>query len=280
MKTIHKIALAKLAYAVVHNARRVVGLGDRCVVERKGLRFDLDLSQGIDLTIFLQGTFERSTAKALARHIVPGAIVVDVGANIGAHTLPMASHVGEAGRVIAFEPTDFAFGRLKRNLALNPALEKRVTAYQSFLGPEDASDIPPAIYSGWPLNYVEDLHPKHKGKLNPTQKAVSRSLDSVLAEHGNPTVQLVKLDVDGFECDVLAGAQDVMRRCRPLFLLELAPYVLAERDASLRQLLSFFEPLGYRFYHEKTERALPHDEKSLSDWIADGESKNVIARAQ
>lgn len=280
MKTVHKIEIAKMAYLMLHGARSLVGLGDRCVVDRKGIKYDLDLSQGIDLQLFLRGSFEPSTAKALARNVIPGSTVIDIGANIGAHTLGLARCVGEAGRVLAFEPTELAFGRLTRNLALNPMLERRVIAHQYFLSREDTAEVPSAIYSTWPLTAATNLHPKHLGQLNSTRQAVSRKLDSVLAEHGNPTVQLIKLDVDGFECDVLAGAQNMMRRDRPTFVMELSPYVLEERGTSLRELLSFFLPLGYRFYHERSEQLLPSDADSLSKWISDGAGRNVIARAQ
>lgn len=280
MKTVHKIALAKAAYHVLHGARSLVGLGDRCVVDRGGIKYDLDLSQGIDLQIFLSGSFEPSTAKALARNVIPGSTVIDIGANIGAHTLGLARCVGEAGRVLAFEPTQLAFDGMLRNLALNPTLKQRVTAYQCFLSRKDAAEVPPAIYSTWPLTSGTDLHPKHLGQPNSTRQAVSRTLDSVLVEQGNPAVQLVKMDVDGFECEVLAGAQTMMRRDRPTFVMELSPYVLEERGASLRELLSFFLPLGYRFYHERSERLLPGDADSLDKWISDGAGRNVIARAQ
>jgi hypothetical protein len=91
-------------------------------------------------------------------------------------------------------------------------------------------------------------------------------------------VQLVKLDVDGFECDVLRGASSLLRDARPIFVMELAPYVLEERGASLDQLLSYFIPNGYRFYHERTQKPLPSTAKELQGLLTSGESVNVIAR--
>lgn len=59
--------------------------------------------------------------------------MLDIGANIGSHTLPLAQMVGPSGRVYSFEPTDYAFGKQRRNLSLNPELSKRVNALQSML---------------------------------------------------------------------------------------------------------------------------------------------------
>jgi FkbM family methyltransferase len=211
--------------------------------------------------------------------VIPGSLVLDIGANIGAHTLSLARLVGPAGRVLAFEPTNYAFGKLSRNLEINPELASRVTAYHCFLTGADAEPVPSSIYSSWPLARQEGLHAKHLGREMRTEAALARSVDSVLAEHGGLSVQLVKLDVDGFECDVLRGARNMLATMRPVFVMELAPYVLDERGASLDELLSFFIPHGYRLYDERTEQPLPSSAPELLRKIGDGAGINVIARA-
>jgi FkbM family methyltransferase len=180
--------------------------------------------------------------------------------------------------VLAFEPTDFAFRKQARNLDLNPELTKRVTAYQCFLAAKDEAPIPSAIYSSWPLTEGTDRHAKHLGQEMPTKAALARSVDSVLAEQRMGPVQLVKLDVDGFECEILRGATNLLQADRPIFVMELAPYVLEERGTSLDELLSFFLPNGYTLHDEQTERPLPSTASELQKLIADGESLNVIAR--
>ena len=93
--------------------RRLVGGGPELVTSRQGLTWQLDLREGIDLSIYLLGRFEPSTVRCYTRLVNPGDVVLDVGANIGAHTLPLARLVGEAGRVIAFELTRYAFLKLQ-----------------------------------------------------------------------------------------------------------------------------------------------------------------------
>jgi hypothetical protein len=112
-----------------------------------------------------------------------------------------------------------------------------------------------------------------------TEAANARSIDSVLAEHPGRTVQLVKLDVDGYECDVLRGARSMLSTMRPVFVMEIAPYVLVERGSSLDEFLSFFLPNGYKFYDERTENPVPSTSRELLQMIGDGGSINVIARA-
>ena len=277
MKTKQKIALAKIAYHFVHAARSVTGKSDRCIVTRNGNRFELDLAEGIDFAVYL-GRYEPSTSDALARLIKPGTTVLDIGANIGAHTLQMARLTGANGRVFAFEPTTFAFRKLERNLSLNPGFPERVTAIQCFVGPANSNKAPTKIYSSWPLKGGSDFHQKHLGQPMPTDGLPTRSLDELLAEFGSSPVSLVKLDVDGYECDVLAGAQQMLKRDRPIFVMEIAPYVLEEQGKSLHDLLGYFIPLGYRFYDERDENWQPLAIEDISKSTRDGASINVIAK--
>ena len=279
MKTTQKIAAARAIYHAVHAGRALLGRTDRQIVTRDGVTYDLDLSQGIDFAIYLGNSYERQTRAALRRLVKAGSLVLDIGANIGAHTLSLAHFVGPAGQVMAFEPTDYAFRKLSRNLDLNPELAARVTARHCFLTGADAESVPSDIYSSWPLAREDGLHAKHLGREMRTEAARARSIDSVLAEHAGQPVQLVKLDVDGFECDVLRGAGNMLSTMRPVFVMELAPYVLVERGTSLDELLSFFIPNGYRLYDERTEKPLPSSAPELLRMIGDGEGVNVIARA-
>jgi FkbM family methyltransferase len=279
MKTAHKIAIAKALHHLVRAGRRIAGRADHGIFKRRGIVYDLDLAEGIDLAIYLGAMFERRTTVALGRLVKPSSLVVDVGANIGAHTLTLAKLVGPGGRVMAFEPTDFAYRKLRRNLALNPHLAARVEAHHCFLTGHDGAAVPPAIYSSWPLTTEQGLHPKHLGREMQTEQAQARSLDSVLNEHAGRRVQLVKLDVDGFECDVLGGAMSMLREARPVFVMELAPYSLQERGSSLDEMLSYFIPNGYAFYTVRTRRRLPSTAKQLQRMIGDGASINVVARA-
>lgn len=278
MKTANKIALARLAYRAIHLARAAAGYSDRTVVQRDGLSYDLDLSEGIDFAIYL-GMFERQTRNALKSLVKPGAVVLDIGANIGVHTMLLADLVGPSGRVVSFEPSDYGVRKLRRNLDLNPELAGRVTLFHCFLAATDGAIVPDKIFSSWPLADSEGLHQKHLGLAMPTNGAPGRTIDGILAELGGPPVQLVKMDVDGFESEVLRGAATLLSRSRPIFVMELSPYVLDERGSSLEELLGFLVPNGYGFFHERSGDRLPSGAAELRRLVRDGESMNIVARA-
>jgi hypothetical protein len=70
----------------------------RARVRRDGISWDLDLREGIDLYIYLAGRFEWGLSRILTSLVRPGDTVVDVGANVGAHALPLARAAGAEGR--------------------------------------------------------------------------------------------------------------------------------------------------------------------------------------
>ncbi|MBX6324228.1 MAG: FkbM family methyltransferase, partial [Rhodospirillaceae bacterium] len=146
LATRHKIELARLLSRGLLAARRASGRGPQARVVRAGVRWELDLREGIDLAVYLN-LYERATSRAIARHLRAGAVALDIGANIGAHTLPMARRVGPAGRVVAFEPTDYAFAKLRRNVGLNPDLAARIACLQVLLTGTDGARAPGPVYA-------------------------------------------------------------------------------------------------------------------------------------
>jgi FkbM family methyltransferase len=254
-----------------------VGLSSQAEVVRDGLRWELDLCEGIDLAIYLFGKFERETASAIYRLLNQGDVVLDIGANIGAHTLPMARCVGASGKVFAFEPTEFAFRKLQRNVALNAGIESCIVLEQIMLGETSHANIPDRIYSSWPLTDASHLHEKHRGQLMPTTGAWVSSIDDYVRNARIHRVDLIKIDVDGCECAVLKGADSTLKRSRPRILIECAPYVLEEAGSSVEELCEILLRQQYRLCEIMTGKSLPITAKGLKGIVPDGCGMNVIA---
>ena len=246
-------------------------------VTRSGVRWNLDLGEGIDFSIYLLGAFERSTAAALRRLAHPGDVVLDIGANVGAHTLHLARTVSDTGHVFAFEATDFAFAKLKQNLALNPELEHRVTATQVILVDDPRAQQPSEIYASWPLETVKDSHPKHLGRLASTSHATMSRLDDLAGSLGIHRVDLIKIDVDGHEYPVLKGASNLITTCSPKIVMELQPYAHVEQGYSFEAFLDLLRSWGYSLSDLDRQKPVPLDAAQLNTIIPDGASMNVIA---
>jgi len=271
-----KIALAGLAYQTIAKSRGLLGKSKQVEARRGGVRWRLDLEEGIDFSIYLLGAFERSTVATLRELVKAGDVVLDIGANIGAHTLGLAKNVGAAGKVYAFEPADFAFQKLLRNLALNPELERRTKASQVMLG-SGAEKPPNGVYASWPLEKVDSVHPKHRGRFVSTEGAVVDTLDGFVAREKVSRINLIKMDVDGHELPVLQGGRSVLREHRPVIVMEMSPYVHAEEQNSFAAVIEVLKEFRYKIEDARNRKTLPLDAAALERLIPDGAGINVVA---
>jgi FkbM family methyltransferase len=268
----------RLIYVGVKTVRQMAGKDLRTDVRRSGLEWSLDLGETIDLWIYLTGSFQRASVEALGRLIEPGDLVFDIGANIGAHTLFMARAVGVAGQVYAFEPTDYAYGKLRKNLDRNPALRDRVRAEQMMLVDSQAGTAIRALHSSWPLQPPAEVHESHGGALMAASGARPLTVDAFCEERGIGRLNVVKLDVDGNECAVLRGARRTLEKYRPAIVLEVSPCVYADRAPDrFEDFVEILRALDYRLLNELTFAPLPADAKALCALVPRGGALNAIA---
>ncbi|MFL6824677.1 MAG: FkbM family methyltransferase [Xanthobacteraceae bacterium] len=286
LTTKRKIALARVLNFAIVGARALAGRSSRVIARRRDVNWELELNEGIDLAIYL-GLYQRIPRRA-ARWITPGALVFDIGANIGAHSLPLARAVGRDGVVVAVEPTDYAFCRLQANAALNPDLQSRLILVQAALTAQTDGPGPKEnarFYSRWPLSGGgPDRHRKHLGELETAKGARFLTLDTLLqevqAKHGiNRPIAFLKLDVDGHELDVLRGATQLLTAQKPPILIEIGPHVQDELPQRFEQLIGIFEGHGYRLETGDTGKKFPLSAPALRGLIGDGATIDVIARA-
>lgn len=275
-----KLKIARCLYGFARTFNRLTGkTSDHIVCKRRGITWNLDISEGIDLAIYLFGRFETSTSKSIEKILRPGMTVLDIGANIGAHALPMAKHVGPGGRVFAIEPTDYAFAKLNQNIALNPDLQAQIVPVNAaFVG--DASQDLGEIYASWRVVGGVDVHEVHGGRACATDNARRIRLDDFVEEQAILEVSLIKLDVDGFEYHVLSGAQKTLKRDLPVIIMEFAPYIHQEHGASFEALVGLLVDLGYSFSKEGSGRLLPHTAGEIEALIPVGGCINVVASAR
>jgi FkbM family methyltransferase len=165
----------------------------------------------------------------------PGAVVVEAGANIGALTVPMARAVGDTGRIIAYEPQWVLAELLRRNAAANALgnIDIRNAALGAAPGAIEVPELDYARagnYGGVALGAV------------PGRAVALETIDGLALAH----VDLIKIDVEGMESEVLAGAVDTLRRLRPIL------YVENDREEKSRRLISDLLAQGYRLWWHVT----------------------------
>lgn len=199
-----------------------------------GLTYDLNLSEVIDVSIYF-GRYEPDVTAAFERFCRPGDVVIDIGANVGAHTLRIATLVGETGRVYAFEPMDYAFSKLSNNVALNPF--KSIQTVRLALSDRNLPQQTINFRSSWLTS---------RARMDSPSVVDFVRLDDWCAMNHVDSVNLIKIDVDGNEFPVLAGGRELIEKCRPVLLMEAAGLHFESPE---RNPFALLKSLGYRFWN-------------------------------
>lgn len=274
-----KLRIARILSRFVIVGRKCFGKPSIAIFKRKRLSWELDLNEGIDLSIYLFGRFEYDVYNAYKHALTEGSVVLDIGANIGAHTLPIAELVGQTGRVYAFEPTIFAIEKLRKNLLCNPQLAERVTVHHALLSDsmEQTKEME-GIPSSWNLSADTDTsHPQHGGSFMALGDVNICTLDGIVESSGIHQIDLIKLDVDGNEWSVLSGAAHTFDHHKPDVLMEFAPDYNLE---DFERILSFFKTRDYQAYSMRSGRTLPDELEALRKHIPIDGSINVKLSAR
>ena len=175
-----------------------------------------DLARGL--------VWEPHVIRSLQEHVAPGSVALDVGAYIGTHSMLMGRLAGPQGHVYAFEPQRKVYRELRRNIELNGM--GNITALRFAVGAETRTVVmnPPET--------IDDMAFVDGNRTIPAGMALSEGGVAVgsggervemrpLDSFGFENVSLIKIDVEGFEDEVLAGAERLIRESRPVILLEI-----------------------------------------------------------
>lgn len=217
--------------------RRFPPPGDMAYADRDGYVRAADLSDHMESLVFVG---RHRLPKAVVASLHPGDWALDIGANVGSVAGQMCRAVGLTGRVWAFEPIPRNVDRLRRLAAANSlthleifecALSSESGTAVIRLGPEGTSG-----HASFTASWID------KGEL---EVRTVRLDDLTASMPGSERLRLVKLDVEGFEQEVLEGARETIRRFRPLIYCEFNDIILRDAGASSEALLRFFAGLGY-----------------------------------
>lgn len=180
----------------------------------------------------LYGQFSEGEVECFRQVVRKGDTVLDIGANIGAHTLPLAMIVGDEGAVYAFEPLRLSFQTLCANMALNSIT--CVRCYPLALDEKEGMIDVPVPDPREEHNFGGiGLGSYHGGETMPVARVDGFELKRC---------RLIKVDVEGMELGVLKGAEDTIRRLKP------ALYVENDRKEKSEALARYIDSLDYNMY--------------------------------
>jgi FkbM family methyltransferase len=185
--------------------------------DRHGLEYLLYPGENAEIYLANHGNYEVAETEFCLKQIAPGMTAFDVGANIGLYTLLFAKCAGPAGRVHAFEPEPRNFRRLQINLALNGCenVTANPLAVAANSGPVTLHVYPAAFHAWHSLTRAAMPDPDRPGEtISPEREAQvqAASLDDYCAARSIARIDYLKIDVEGAEVGVLAGARGLLER--------------------------------------------------------------------
>ena len=248
-----KIRVANLLYHML----RIIGLSPVRTIERKGIRYQVDLAEGIDLSLFLFGQFQKHVTQNNLFSLPKNCVALDVGANFGVISLSLLSCYPSA-TIYAFEPTDYAFEKLKINIDLNPDARSRIKPLKLFVSDhENSSKESQQVYSSWRVDRLEgEIHPIHCGILK-SASCKTITIDEFINKNDLDQLDFIKIDTDGNELSILRGAKETLIAFRPVIVFEICTYLLDENQQSFSDdFLDLLTPIGYGVFDSVSGRQI------------------------
>jgi len=194
---------------------------------------------------------DRAERRLLSSHLSRGCVVVDAGANIGIYSKFLSRCVGPSGLVHSFEPAPDNFARLRAALADFP----NVRLNQVAVGARTGDGI---LYVSDMLNVDHRAYPSQEEESRKTLPIQTIRLDDYFKHGGR--VDLIKMDIQGFELHALQGAQRTLADNPEVkLLLEFWPYGLAQAGGSPEALISFLENHGLRAFVPRNSGLVQYD---------------------
>jgi FkbM family methyltransferase len=213
---------------------------------RRGTIAHFSADQCIGQALGRYGEWAEDEIQTLKPYVAAGSTVIDVGANVGVHSLAFAEMVGESGRVISIEGQPETGMLLAHNIVANK-LSHRILMIQALAGsqpcfvpytPEPPNDNVGAVSFVNNVHHPEKLEQKAAGLPNISLPLIT--LDSLKLK----TCSLIKIDVEGMEEEVIVGALGLINSCRPIVYFEHAN----DRTEVLVRLHKLFKGMSFKLY--------------------------------
>ncbi len=191
-----------------------------------------------------QGIFEADIVQRMVKLARPNTTVMDIGANLGLMSVPVLQACTSC-RVVAFEPSPSSLPYLQRTAAASPYRDRWTVVGAGVASQSGELDFTvgsprDALYEGF------RSHDRIAGGR--VIKVPVTTLDETWRTLGEPEVSLIKIDVEGAEGGVFAGAAAVLQRWRPAILVEWFDAYLNRFDTPATDLLRIAAPLDYRIF--------------------------------
>jgi FkbM family methyltransferase len=243
-----------------------------CDVDGLNFRLKVDLAEVYGYWMYMLGQIEPVVSFIVRRLFHSNGVMLDIGANVGYYSI-LAAYACPNGQVWSFEPSPRTYGILCENIQANRL--QNVVARQLALG-ETHSMLKFNIYGDQALNSVsvsaEHRHPFFPGGPVQVLNVECTTIDDVMNDNHIERVDLIKLDIEGYEYFALKGAERLLARPdAPILVCEIEPLWLKQFELSASGVIRYVQSLGYRCFEVTSyglvERERISDNPQSGDYI-------------
>jgi FkbM family methyltransferase len=203
--------------------------------------FWVDMASNFGFRLTSAQGYEPETKEMLSSFLKPGMVFVDLGANEGFFSVVASRVVGSTGRVLAIEPQSRLAPVIRRNLQLNKATNVTLVqvAISDYNGSADFNLAPDTNSGSSGLSRATRY-------TNPTQTVRLLTLDGCLRENDLTSVDVMKIDVEGYEYEAVLGSKDLFRSRKVVrVLIEVHDNLLQARGLRAQDISDFLISCGY-----------------------------------
>lgn len=234
--------------------------GDVFVRDKQGLEFLLPINLIPSIKKSPSKTEPLESKLLIANVQSDSPVVLDVGANVGLHSIRIA-HARPLARIHAFEPVTANYQVLCKNVSRND-FSKIILPNHVAIGAEDGQVSIPAGYGT--ANSIGDRNSSDRETIT------ARSIDSYLSMHQIKQVHLIKADVEGYELNVLHGARQCLEQSRPKLLLEISDAWCKRIGYRPDEIFEFLKGLDYDYLRLTTTGEILPPSGSLIQDLKEG----------
>ncbi|MEX1020138.1 MAG: FkbM family methyltransferase [Litorilinea sp.] len=259
-------------------------------IEALGLPMYLDLTdQGLSKTLFYRGVHEPIATQWVKEELTPGMTVIDIGANIGYYVLLAASKIGPQGKIYAIEPVASTIAILRKNLELNH-LDNVVTECVALSSHAGEATMQVTEKRNWASlaheNLKSDRAVSAQQGTYETITVPTKTLDRFVEEHEIGSVNFLRMDVEGYETEIIQGASQTLAAHRPLKLfMEVHPFFARDMQPFVQMINTLYDAgLGVKYigYHRDVVMSWP-DRETVINYLSQetfGEAPHLLFASQ
>lgn len=187
--------------------------------------------------------YEEYETRLFKESIGAGAVVVDVGSQIGYYTLMAAEKCGQSGRVYAFEPNERNFTLLQQNVNLNGF--RQVTTVNAAVSSTDGTRTLFVDSFNLGKHSLSEENVTSFDALGGKQEVATVSLDQYMTRNNQNTIDVLKLDTEGAEGLIIEGAKDLLSRKEVKIFIEVWPFGQRNLGTDPLAMFTLMSRLGY-----------------------------------